>query len=544
MRLHLGVDARRVRGGQVALERVVQLLQPRGVVRGGHGAGHDGTVVLVAVGEDVLGLVFLPVQEDPHHFVDVEHRVVGGLDEVPDVVALEAHVVGVTVQFLEAVAPGAHVGGALFGRGELGAAEDEVAHVPGLGVEHVEREPLVLGAQVVQAGVLLPHHAPVEAGGVDVVRRLQCQLGGQERVLVQVAGTQDHGVELAGLTVGEVHGAALEAVDQRQFLHALGPVVAHGGGPVGHGDVRGAHLVGLHADVLGGVGRADQQDALALESLGAAEVVSVADRAGEGLDPLEVRHVGEAEVAGGHDHPVELGAGGLARAQVLHGHGEGVLVAVVVHPADGGGELDFALGLGAADAAVDVVPQHLARRVGGDGAAEVLVEGVLGELQGLLGAVRPQVAVHGGVHGLAVAVRAGAPVVVPLAAPVVLLLVADDLGDLGPCALGGLERTQCGDPAGSGSDDGNTLSRHRFPSGRRAACPFLRLAPAEAVPGAINSCDPRSGASTPTPRSRLRSGTRKGLPSQARGALVERRMPSTIAKLHLRGVEVAHTRCI
>ena len=334
---------------------------------------------------------------------------------------------------------------------------------------------------------------------------------------MQVAGAQDHRVELPRLAAREVDRAAVEAVDERQLLHAVRPVVADRPGAVGHRHRAGAHLERLHADVLGGVGGADEQDPLVRQVLGAAEVVGVLDRAGEGVDALEPGHVGEAEVAGGDDDAVELGGGGAARAEVLHGHGEVVLVAVVVHPAHGRGELHLVLDLRPAHAAVDVVPQHFARWVGRDRPAEVLVEGVLGELQGLLRAVRPQVAVHRGVHRLAVLVDPAAPAVVPLAAPVVLLLVADDLGDRGARALRGLEGPQGGDAAGAGSEDGDSLIRqlHSFrPS------PASRSSRAETFGGGGASAEgsPRAPGLDTGPSIPRRGGGQCGLRQRDRGA--------------------------
>jgi hypothetical protein len=74
----------------------------------------------------------------------------------------------------------------------------------------------------------------------------------------------------------------------------------------------------------------------------------------------------------------------------------------------------------------------------------MLLEGVVGELQALLGAVRPQITVHGAMDRLAELVEPGAPCVVPQTAPVRLLLVADDLRNLGPLGLGGLEGAKHG----------------------------------------------------------------------------------------------------
>ena len=126
-----------------------------------------------------------------------------------------------------------------------------------------------------------------------------------------------------------------------------------------------------------------------------------------------------------------------------------------LHPADGRGEPDLR-----ADApghlghpAHDVVPHGLPREVRGHGAAEMRIERVVRVLHALLGPVDPQVPVHGGVHGLAVAVRAGAPVQVPLAAPVVLALERHDLRDRRPRVLGQGEAPQQGHAGRAGSDD-------------------------------------------------------------------------------------------
>ncbi|MNP43165.1 hypothetical protein D3C76_1369670 [compost metagenome] len=83
----------------------------------------------------------------------------------------------------------------------------------------------------------------------------------------------------------------------------------------------------------------------------------------------------------------------------------------------------------------------------------MLFEGVVGELQAFLGAVRPQVAVHAAVHRFTVLVQAGAPGVVPHAAPVALLLEADQFGDVGALVAGRLESAKLRQAARSGADD-------------------------------------------------------------------------------------------
>ena len=54
---------------------------------------------------------------------------------------------------------------------------------------------------------------------------------------------------------------------------------------------------------------------------------------------------------------------------------------------------------------LEIVEEHLPGREGGDGLAKVLFERVVGELEGLLGAVGPEIAVHRAVHSLTVLVQ-------------------------------------------------------------------------------------------------------------------------------------------
>src|SRR5690606_22877456 len=82
-------------------------------------------------------------------------------------------------------------------------------------------------------------------------------------------------------------------------------------------------------------------------------------------------------------------------------------------------------------AALNIVPQDFTGRIGRDRLLEMFVEGVVGELKTLLGTVRPQIPVHTAVNRLAVFIYAGAPSIVPHAAPVLLLFEADDVGDIG-----------------------------------------------------------------------------------------------------------------
>ncbi len=135
---------------------------------------------------------------------------------------------------------------------------------------------------------------------------------------------------------------------------------------------------------------------------------------------------------------------------------------VEVHVPNRVAELHVFADVAALDPARDVIVQHGARRIGRDSPAEMLLEGVVGEFQAFLRAVGPEVAVHAAVHRLAIFVEAGPPRVVPEPAPIVLLLVADDLGDLGAEPPGRFEGPELGEPAGTCTDDRNPHRRFSF----------------------------------------------------------------------------------
>lgn len=82
-----------------------------------------------------------------------------------------------------------------------------------------------------------------------------------------------------------------------------------------------------------------------------------------------------------------------------------------------------------------VVEEDFSWREAGDWLAVMFLEGVVGELEALLGAVGPQVAVHASVHRLAILIETSSPGVVPESTPVVLLFVADNFRNLNSLLL-------------------------------------------------------------------------------------------------------------
>ena len=115
---------------------------------------------------------------------------------------------------------------------------------------------------------------------------------------------------------------ALDPLQQRPLLEFSGQLKPIGLGAIAGGDRAGAIFVALGADVLGGVAAADDQDVLALELERVAEIMGMQNAAVEGLETLEIRHVGRREMAGGDDDIVELLGHDLVVDAVMRGDGE------------------------------------------------------------------------------------------------------------------------------------------------------------------------------------------------------------------------------
>ena len=186
----------------------------------------------------------------------------------------------------------------------------------------------------------------------------------------------------------------------------------------------------------------------------------VHEAAVEALEAFVMRHVRGREVTGGADDVVELFGVGAVLGVVVHGDRELPGCIVIRHPAHGGVEADHVAHTGFQHATFDIVEEDGARRVGGDLLAEMLFERIIGEFETLFRAIRPKVAVHGAVDRFTVFIETGAPSVVPEAAPVLLLLEADDLGDLFAICAGGLEGAKLRQTRWPGTDDCHTFCCH------------------------------------------------------------------------------------
>jgi hypothetical protein len=93
----------------------------------------------------------------------------------------------------------------------------------------------------------------------------------------------------------------------------------------------------------------------------------------------------------------------------------------------------------------------------------MLFEGVVGELQALLRAIRPKVPVHAAVDRLAILVDTGPPGIIPKAAVVTLTLIANELRNIRTFAASTFECPKYCKAAWPGTDDRDPISHLSFP---------------------------------------------------------------------------------
>ena len=217
--------------------------------------------------------------------------------------------------------------------------------------------------------------------------------------------------------------------------------------------------------VLRGVAGADDEQPLALELQRVPEIMGVQHAAGEAVDALEARHVRDREVAGGHDHVVELLLAVRLRLQIRRAHRE---------PA---GRLESTGRPGprcrTARACARpisppgrgcVVVEDRVGREGRYGLAEMLFERIVPELQRLLRPVRPQVPVHAAMHRLARARRGPSAKCSATGRPSRTAARSTPAsGTSAPLGLCLPEGAKLRKAAGSRSDDGHTFVHRLLP---------------------------------------------------------------------------------
>src|SRR5262245_40617949 len=142
--------------GKERLHRIVHRLEPRRVMNRRHSPGTGRFERLVAVADDGMLLVVLPLLELVHRHVDVEFRIVGRVAQLAHIVCLEVDLLERILQRLFALHPGVVILLHRLLRRQLDAAEDHVARVPGLRIEHGEGVELVLHAEIDELRIIEP----------------------------------------------------------------------------------------------------------------------------------------------------------------------------------------------------------------------------------------------------------------------------------------------------------------------------------------------------------------------------------------------------
>src|SRR5690606_874050 len=130
---------------------------------------------------------------------------------------------------------------------------------PGLRIEHVEREVLILHAQVDQLGIRVKEHALVQVVRIQAVVSLQAQIVRQKRKVKQVARTHDDSVEPLAGAILEVRHVAVQPDQQWALFYALWPVIPKRVSAMTQGNRLRTIFVTLGSDVLGRVTATDQQ---------------------------------------------------------------------------------------------------------------------------------------------------------------------------------------------------------------------------------------------------------------------------------------------
>ena len=168
------------------------------MVFGAHGAGHQGTIGVVAEAHDVFHLVVLPLHEGLVDGLDIETRIIGRGQQVLHIVALEPdHLFGIG-ELLFALAPGLRVFPHRVEFRQFDAAHYDITGVPCLSVEHVEGVKLVLHSEIEKPGVIFPDDALVEIERPQPVCRLETKFLREEGEVVLVASAKNNGIDLLG----------------------------------------------------------------------------------------------------------------------------------------------------------------------------------------------------------------------------------------------------------------------------------------------------------------------------------------------------------
>src|SRR5579863_3554270 len=175
------------------------------------------------------------------------------------------------------------------------------------------------------------------------------------------------------------------------------------------------------------------------------------------IETWKFRNVRDGEVPCRTDDVVEHLGPHLVFVQILDRDAKFACYRVVFDETDRRAEIYVLAHIALLDAALDVIVQHGARRVRRNRTAEMLFEGIIGKFQTFLRPIRPKKPIHAAVDRLAIFVEARSPGVIPEAAPLRLLLEANEFWNISALAARRFERAQSREATGSGAEDRDTL---------------------------------------------------------------------------------------
>ncbi|KAG6555408.1 hypothetical protein Mapa_002635 [Marchantia paleacea] len=220
---------------------------------------------MVPISHYIFSLVMLPVPEMLLLLFDhlPRQRIIRLLDEFLDVVSLQSHTLQRIVELHSPIfelAPLTTVLRHLVPRGQLLAPQDHISQVPGLRIEHGEREELILHPHVRQLRISLPHHTLIQSQRPNSVVGFEAQIVSQEWEVMAVASAENNGVDIQLRFVPEVAGLSIgiHPLEERHFLPLLlRPFDPRGLAAVAQSDGLRTEFVALRSDVFRRVAPAD-----------------------------------------------------------------------------------------------------------------------------------------------------------------------------------------------------------------------------------------------------------------------------------------------
>jgi hypothetical protein len=168
---------------------------------------------VVTEGHDALVLVVLPLHERLHGLLVVPRGVVGLVDEFGGVLHLESNAVFVRFKGVFSGAPFVPVLLLDFCRWQIELTEDPIATVPGLGIEHVEGEPLILHTNIHKSGVF-EENTLVAVLNPQSILGLKSERLVKEGEMMLVTSAENDSIDILGGSILECAGLTFDFLEK------------------------------------------------------------------------------------------------------------------------------------------------------------------------------------------------------------------------------------------------------------------------------------------------------------------------------------------